>query len=83
MQAPQTFLHAVLLDFHFSKFQIFNRRQGQEGHRASRCQILWRSVKPLLRYGNFSLFQDGGRRHLGFLKFLNFNGRKGKEVQTA
>ena len=23
------------------------------------------------------VFQDGGRRHLGFLKFENFNGRKG------
>jgi len=23
--------------------------------------------------GYFSIFQDGGRRHLGFLKFQNFN----------
>jgi len=26
----------------------------------------WQSVKPLLRCGDFSIFQDGGRRHLGF-----------------
>ena len=29
------------------------------------------------RYGNFSIFQDGSRRHLGFLKFQIFNGRNG------
>ena len=26
-------------------------------------------MKSLSRYGDFSIFQDGGRRHLGFLKF--------------
>ena len=26
-------------------------------------------MKPLSRYGDISIFQDGGRRHLGFLKF--------------
>jgi len=31
----------------------------------------------------FFVSQDGGRRHLGFLKFENFNSRKSKEVQTA
>jgi len=29
------------------------------------------------------LVQNGGRRHLGFLKFENFNNKKGQEVQTA
>ena len=28
-----------------------------------------------LRYVDFSVYQDGGRRHLGFLKFLIFNYR--------
>ena len=28
-------------------------------------------------------FQDGGRRHLGFVKFKNFNGQDGQEVQNA
>jgi len=33
--------------------------------------------------GDISLFQDGGRRHLGFLKLQMFNGRNGPEGQTA
>ena len=24
----------------------------------AKCKILWRSVKPLLRYGNFSIFSQ-------------------------
>jgi len=56
MQPPSTFLYAAMLDFQFSKFQIFNGRKDQEGQRASRCQISWRSVRPLLRYGDFSFF---------------------------
>ena len=50
---------------------------------ASLCQI---STKPLqLRptYGDFFIFQDGGCRHLGFLKLQIFNGRNGQEGQTA
>jgi len=34
------------------------------------CKISWQSVKPLSRYGDFSIFQNGGRRHLWF--FSNF-----------
>ena len=34
-----------------------------------------------LRYCDFSIFQDGGRRHLGFLKFQIFNGRNGQWVE--
>ena len=34
-------------------------------------------------YGDFSNFQDGGRRHVGFLKFQIFNGRNGQECGTA
>jgi len=26
----------------------------------------WRLVKALLRYGDFSIFEDDGYRHLGF-----------------
>ena len=40
-------------------------------------------TEPLLRYGYFAIFQNGDRRRLGFLKFRNFNGREGKEGQTA
>ena len=37
------------------------------------------------RYGDFSIFKDGGRRHLGFLKFEIFNVQKfnGQEDRTA
>ena len=31
----------------------------------------------------FSIFQDGGYRHLGFSKFQVFNGRSGQEGRTA
>ena len=44
---------------------IFN---GQEGRTASLCQILSKSLKPWRRC-QFSIFQDGGRRHVGFSKF--------------
>jgi len=47
--------------FEFSKFGFF---YGQKGQRALRCQIMWRSVKSLVRSGNIMIFQNGGRRHL-------------------
>jgi len=37
----------------------------------------------VLRYGDFSIFYNGGRGRLGFLKSRNFNGRKGQGDQTA
>ena len=43
------------------KFHIFNGWDAQEGRAASACQILSKSLKPRLRYGDFSFFQDGGR----------------------
>jgi len=43
----------------------------------------WQAVKPMRRYNNFSIFQDGGRRHLGFINFHNFNCRNAQEVHTA
>ena len=42
-----------------------------------------KSVKTRPRYGDLSIFQDGSRRYLGFLKFQIFNGRNGQEVGTA
>ena len=55
----------------------------QEGRAASLCQILPKSLKLLLRYDDFSIFQDGGRRHLGFSKFRIFTGLSGQEGRTA
>jgi len=45
----------------------FSKRNGRKGQTASVCQILWQQVQSSPRYGDFSIFQDGG--HLGFLKF--------------
>jgi len=53
-------------------FQIsifFTGRMAEEGQTASPCQIWSKSIKKRPRYGDFSIFQDGGRRHLGFFKF--------------
>jgi len=69
---------AAMLDL--LKFQIYNSQTGQEVRSVPPCQNLWRWVKPLSRYGDFSIFHDGGRRHLGFLKFQIF---KGQMVQQA
>jgi len=57
-----------------SKFQFFNGQHGQEGGTASLRHILSKSLQPWPRYRDFSIFQDSGRRHLGFLKFEIFNG---------
>jgi len=37
----------------------------------------------LLTHGDFSIFQDGGRRHLEFLKFRNFNEGQDQEDQSV
>jgi len=57
-------------------FGSFNSRNNQDGQTVSLCQISWRLVKVLRRYGDFSISQDGSRHHLGFLNFWNFNGRE-------
>jgi len=38
----------------------------------------WGSVKPLVRHGDISIFQDGGCRALGFAQCGNFRGGKGR-----
>ena len=40
----------------FLNFWNSNGRNDQDGQTASPCQILWRSVKLWLIYGNFSIF---------------------------
>ena len=42
-----------------------------------------RSVETFQRYGDCSIFQDGGRCHLGFWKFQIFNSWDGQEGRTA
>ena len=68
----------------FSKFQIFNGQNGQEGGTAPLCQIVSKSLQARPRYRDFSIFQDGSRRHLGFAKFEIFNVLiNGQEGRTA
>jgi len=38
-------------------------------------------VKPLLRYGNFFIFQDGSRRRLGFLNFRFLTLRRVRRIE--
>jgi len=67
----------------FFKFQIFNGRTAEQGRTVSPCQIWSKSVKTRPIYGDFSIIQDGGRRHLGFFKFQIFNGRAAEEGRNA
>jgi len=72
---------AAILVFKNFKFLTVGRLKSVE---LRRCAKIWsKSVKTRLRYGDFSIFQDGGRRHLGFLKFQTFNGRTAQEGQSA
>jgi len=64
-------------------FRNFNGGEGQEDQTAPLCQISWKSVEPRAKYNDFSIFQDGGRRHLGFLKFQIFNCQDGLQGQIA
>ena len=43
-----------------------------------RAKISLKSLKLMLRYDEFSIFQDGDRRHLGLLTFQIFNCRNGQ-----
>ena len=51
---------------------MFNGWDAQEGRTASACQILSNSLKPRLRYGDFSIFQDGGRPPAWIFKSWKF-----------
>jgi len=62
----------------FLKFQFFNGENGQESGTASLCQISSKSLELRPRYGDFSFFKDGDRRHLKFLKFEICNVRNGQ-----
>ena len=56
---------AAILDFEILNF---NGRTAQDGRNASPCQIWSKSVKPLPRYDDFSIFfKMAAVRHLGFV----------------
>jgi len=71
----------AILDF--QNFWNFNGRNAQKGQNATLCQISSKWIKPRPRYGDFSMFQDGGRRHLEFLNFWNLNGRNAQKGENA
>ena len=50
------FKMAAVSHLGFWKFQIFNGWDAQEGRTASACQILSKSLKTRLRYGDFFIF---------------------------
>lgn len=54
---------------HLYSLQPVTNRRALEHRDATPCKISSKSVNPLRRYRDFSFFQDGGRRHVGFLKF--------------
>ena len=51
---------AAILDFGNFEF-LTDGWDAQEGRSASACQISSKSLKPRVRYGDFSIFQDGRR----------------------
>jgi len=62
----------LLLSFRhlgFSTIHNFNGRSAVWGQYASRYRISSKSVKRAQSYGDLTDFQNGGRRHLGFVKF--------------
>jgi len=65
-------------------FEIsFNGGDGQECRTTRPCQISSKLLETRPRYCDLLIFQDGGRRHLGFWKFEILNGRGGLEGRTA
>ena len=70
---------AATLDF--QNVEILGVCKCQEGQNVSPRQILRRSVKPLLRYGDLSIFHDGGHRHLRFSKCGNLRDGKGQRAK--
>jgi len=71
---------SAILDFY--KFKLNGQHVGGTKY-VYPYQISLQSIEPLLRYGDFSVFYDSGRRHLGFLNFWNFNGRDAQDSRTA
>jgi len=64
---------AALGHLGFSKFGHFNFPYPSDGQRASSCQISRISVKPLQRYGQYSILKMAAVRHLRFSKVRIFN----------
>ena len=72
---------AAILNFQNLKFVTFGTVKSVELR--NHAKFLSKSLEPRPRYRDFSNFQDGWRRHVGYLKFQIFNDRKGQECQSA
>jgi len=57
----RAFNMAAVRHLGFLKVRNFNCGYGSENQYAYPCQIWCQSIQPLLRYGDFSIFQDRGR----------------------
>jgi len=69
---------AAILDFQSMKFLTFKRVELR--NHAKFCRNRLNHGRDMVI---FSIFQYGGRRHLGFYKFQIFDGRNGQEGETA
>ena len=72
---------AAILDFQHLKFLTFGtvKRVELRNH-AKLCRNRSNRGRDIAIFLNF---QDGGRRHVGFLKFQIFNDRKGQVCRSA
>ena len=59
--AELLFKIAAIRHLGFLETGFFNCGYTSECHYASSCKILWQSVQLFLRYGDFSISQNGGR----------------------
>ena len=69
---------AAILDFQNFKLLTAGTVKGVELHQCAKFR-----ENRSKRGRNMTISQDGGRRHLGFSKFQNFNGRHVQEGGIA
>jgi len=67
----------------FVKFNFFNVWSGKETHFAPAYQNFVKIGQTVADISQFWDFQDGSRRHLGFSKIRNFNGRSAVRGEFA
>jgi len=70
------FLTATSRHLTFSKVRIFSGQWGLQGH-AVTVKKFTKIIQSIVVMLGFRVFQDGGRRHLGFWKFKFLNGLDG------
>jgi len=76
---------AVATVLNFQNVEIFRGGKGQDGQNASpitmpNFAVIGQTVAEIWRFFDF---QDGGRRHLGFLYFRNSKGWKDQVIKRV